>query len=153
MIEDDRSKNIAVIKLNASLPNPNYKLFAQHTDVGVGKLSLEKPVHIREGCEFDLTGNITIHKHTEISKYVHLFTHKHNWKNSRGLRKDNQIIEKVDLIINEDVFIGESCLIITVSFIGTGSIIGAGSVLTKNVGDYEIWAGNPAIKIGERIGE
>jgi acetyltransferase-like isoleucine patch superfamily enzyme len=29
-------------------------------------------------------------------------------------------------------------------------VIGAGSVLTKNPGPYEIWAGNPARKIGMR---
>jgi acetyltransferase-like isoleucine patch superfamily enzyme len=145
--------NIAAIKHNASLPNPTYKLFGQHTDVGVGQLSLTKPVHIREGCEFDLTGNITIGQHTEISKYVHFFTHKHNWRESRGLRKDNQHIEAVDLVIGNDVFIGESALIITVRNIGNGAVIGAGSVLTKDVPAYEIWAGNPAVKIGERIGE
>jgi len=147
---NQKLKNIAAIKYNASLSNPTYKLFGQHADVGVGCLALTKPVHIREGCEFDLTGNITIGQHTEISKYVHFFTHKHNWQESRRLRKDNQRIEAVDLIIDGDVFIGESALIITVRHIGQGAVVGAGSVLTKDVPEYEIWAGNPAVKIGER---
>ena len=30
--------------------------------------------------------------------------------------------------------------------IGNGAIIGMGSVVTKDVPDYEIWAGNPAKK-------
>ena len=34
--------------------------------------------------------------------------------------------------------------------IGYGAIVGAGSVVTKDVGDYEIVAGNPARKIRER---
>jgi serine O-acetyltransferase len=29
-------------------------------------------------------------------------------------------------------------------------VLGAGSVLTKNPGPFEIWAGNPARKIGQR---
>ncbi len=33
--------------------------------------------------------------------------------------------------------------------IGRKSVLGAGSVLTKNIPPYEIWAGNPARKIGE----
>jgi acetyltransferase-like isoleucine patch superfamily enzyme len=31
-----------------------------------------------------------------------------------------------------------------------GFVLGAGSVLTKNPGPFEIWAGNPARKVGER---
>ncbi|MBW1750927.1 MAG: hypothetical protein JRJ37_09570 [Deltaproteobacteria bacterium] len=37
-----------------------------------------------------------------------------------------------------------------VTHIPNGVVIGAGSVLTKNPGPYEIWAGNPARKIGMR---
>ena len=35
--------------------------------------------------------------------------------------------------------------------IGRGAIIGAGSVVTKNVPSYEIHAGVPAKKVGERF--
>ncbi|EJI9008802.1 TPA: hypothetical protein MYR48_004962 [Escherichia coli] len=35
--------------------------------------------------------------------------------------------------------------------IGTGAIIGANSVVTKNVPEYEIWAGIPAVKIKDRF--
>lgn len=34
--------------------------------------------------------------------------------------------------------------------VGKGTVIGANSVLTQSTGDYEIWAGIPARKIGER---
>ena len=34
--------------------------------------------------------------------------------------------------------------------IGEGSVIGANAVLTHSTGDYEIWAGVPAVKIGYR---
>ncbi|THB78768.1 MAG: hypothetical protein D6B25_03295, partial [Desulfobulbaceae bacterium] len=37
-----------------------------------------------------------------------------------------------------------------VTEIPDGVVLGAGSILTKNPGPYEIWAGNPARKIGER---
>ena len=33
--------------------------------------------------------------------------------------------------------------------IGHKSVLGAGSVLTKSIPPYEIWAGNPARKIGD----
>jgi len=37
--------------------------------------------------------------------------------------------------------------------IGDGAVIAAGSVVTKNVGPYEIWGGNPAKLIKRRFTE
>jgi serine O-acetyltransferase len=34
--------------------------------------------------------------------------------------------------------------------VGRGSVVGANSVLTQSTGEYEIWAGSPARKIGMR---
>ena len=46
--------------------------------------------------------------------------------------------------VGNDVWIGERVLIKGGVEIGDGAIIGMGSVVTKSVGAYEIWAGNPA---------
>ncbi|WP_320128736.1 CatB-related O-acetyltransferase [uncultured Sphaerochaeta sp.] len=46
--------------------------------------------------------------------------------------------------IGNDVWIGSNCLIKSGVSISDGVIIGMGSVVTKNIGPYEIWAGNPA---------
>ncbi len=55
--------------------------------------------------------------------------------------------------IGNDVWIGSNCLIKQGVEIGNGAVIGMGSVLTKNVGPYEIWAGNPAKLIRKRFDE
>lgn len=55
--------------------------------------------------------------------------------------------------IENDVWIGNNCLIKSGVKIETGSVIGMGAVLTKNVGPYEIWAGNPAKFIKKRFDE
>lgn len=53
--------------------------------------------------------------------------------------------------IGNDVWLGNNSLIKTGVKIGDGSIIGMGSVLTKDVGEFEIWAGNPAKFIRRRF--
>ena len=54
-------------------------------------------------------------------------------------------------IIEDDVWIGFRATILAGVRIGRGAIVGAGSVVTKDIPPYEIHAGVPAHKIGERF--
>ena len=53
--------------------------------------------------------------------------------------------------IGNDVWIGAHCMIKSGVKIADGAVIGMGSVVTKDVGAYEIWAGNPAHLIRKRF--
>jgi len=59
----------------------------------------------------------------------------------------------LDTSIGNDVWIGSNSLVKAGVRIGDGAVIGMGSVLTKDVGDYEIWGGNPARIIRRRFDE
>lgn len=54
-------------------------------------------------------------------------------------------------IIENDVWIGQGAFVKAGVHIGNGAVIGMGSVVTKDVGPYEIWAGNPAKLIHKRF--
>ena len=56
-----------------------------------------------------------------------------------------------ETVIANDVWIGSGAIILAGRKIGNGAVIGAGSVVTKDIGDYEIWAGNPARFIRKRF--
>ena len=53
--------------------------------------------------------------------------------------------------IEDDVFIGVNSIICNSVTIGKGAIIGAGSIVTKDIPPYQIWAGNPAKFIKEKV--
>ena len=53
--------------------------------------------------------------------------------------------------IGNDVWLGIRTIIQGGVSIGDGAVIGAGSIVTKDVGPYEIWAGNPARFIRKRF--
>lgn len=53
--------------------------------------------------------------------------------------------------IGHDVWLGIRTIVLGGVNIGTGAVIGGGSVVTKDVGPYEIWAGNPARFIRKRF--
>jgi acetyltransferase-like isoleucine patch superfamily enzyme len=99
---------------------------------------------------FDVKGGgIVFGKNVVISSGVHVFTHDHQF-NKKNWRELPEIQPENPTMICDDVFLGVNVLIMSsCKYIGKGSVIGAGSVVTKDVSDYEIWAGNPAVKIGE----
>ena len=61
-------------------------------------------------------------------------------------------VEENPLIIESDAWIGaRSTILPSCKRIGIGAIVGAGAVVTRDVGDFEVVAGNPARKIGQRF--
>ncbi|MBN8696776.1 MAG: CatB-related O-acetyltransferase [Bacteroidetes bacterium] len=58
-----------------------------------------------------------------------------------------------DVIIKNDVWIGRNATILSGVKIENGAVIGAGSLVTKDIGPYEIWGGNPAKLIRKRFDE
>lgn len=52
--------------------------------------------------------------------------------------------------IGSDVWIGNNSLIKSGVRIGDGAVIGMGAIVTKDVGEFEIWAGNPARLLRKR---
>ena len=60
-----------------------FKISHKHTDVGIGKLLMDKYSSIANTVELDLTGNITIGKDTQVAHNVKIFTHKHKWNHSK----------------------------------------------------------------------
>lgn len=55
--------------------------------------------------------------------------------------------------IGNDVWIASNVCVLRSVKIGDGAVIGAGAVVTHDVGSYEIWAGVPAKKIGQRFSD
>lgn len=49
-------------------------------------------------------------------------------------------------VVRKGAKIGANATIVAGITIGSNAIIGAGSVVTKDIGDNELWYGNPALK-------
>lgn len=76
----------------------------------------------------------------------------HEWEN---IMKKNFARHEFDIFrrtqIGNDVWIGNRVMIKAGVKIADGAVIGMGSIVTKDVGPYEIWAGNPAHLIKKRF--
>jgi acetyltransferase-like isoleucine patch superfamily enzyme len=67
--------------------------------------------------------------------------------NERILSSDN--IKTAPVVIKRCSFIGGHTIILKGVTIGEGAIVGSGSVVTRDVPNYEIWAGNPVRRLGQ----
>jgi acetyltransferase-like isoleucine patch superfamily enzyme len=136
-----RLKNRSTIKKTRKHENPN-----------PCEVNISSDINVHPSVEADVTGGLTIKAGTVITEGCKIFTHQHLYHTSKKPIRKNKEIEFISLVINEDVFIGiRSIILPQVTNIPKGCYIAAGSVLTKNpTGEYEVWAGNPARKIGVR---
>jgi acetyltransferase-like isoleucine patch superfamily enzyme len=76
----------------------------------------------------------------------------HKWDNimkKNFARHEFEIFQKT--IIGNDVWIGNKVMVKAGVKIADGAVIGMGSIVTKDIGPYEVWAGNPARMIRKRF--
>lgn len=119
---------------------------------------------------YSYIGNNTNINHTKIGNYCSIAdrciigggSHPYNWvstspvfyagKNSLKKNYTKRAYNAYKkILIGNDVWIGAGVYIKGGIKIANGSVIGMGSVVTKDVGPYEIWGGNPAKLIKKRF--
>lgn len=61
--------------------------------------------------------------------------------------KDWSTVNSKPIIIKDDAWIGMNAIILKGVTVGRGSVVGAGSVVTKDVPDWTVVAGNPAVVV------
>jgi len=89
----------------------------------------------------DKTGKIIIGNNVTISGKTIILSHD-------GSDVVTGKIHKGVTTIKDGAFIGLNAIVLTGVTIGSNAVVGAGSVVTKDIPNREIWAGNPAKKIG-----
>jgi len=101
----------------------------------------------------DCTGSIHIGPWCNIGPRTRIYTHDTIHLGTRPLLEleaEYGVLWQ-DKHIGTDVWIHDGAFVLyQATHLPDGFVLGAGSILTKNPGPYEIWAGNPARKVGER---
>jgi maltose O-acetyltransferase len=131
-------------------------IFFPHEKIRKGKVTVGERVsgiNLKD-VFIDATGDIIIGEEVIFSQETRIYTHMHPMKKEKSIYKQTkeQGVTFSNLVIGNDVYFGSRCMILPqVTNIPNGTVIAAGAVLTKNpTCEFEIWGGNPAVKIGER---
>jgi acetyltransferase-like isoleucine patch superfamily enzyme len=85
-----------------------------------------------------------------VSQFCSLIGANHRIARGTKLQDSPCDDSRTGIVIGDDVWLGAGVAVMPAVSIGTGAVIGANSVVTADVPEFEIWAGAPARKIGER---
>jgi acetyltransferase-like isoleucine patch superfamily enzyme len=118
---------------------------------GYGSLSVGERSWVGQYNNFRLAGGeIRIGADCMVSQFCTLVAANHQLSRSTKLNALPSRSERNGVTLGDDVWIGANSVLLPGTSIAHGAVIGAGSIVSGAVGPWEIWAGNPARKIGER---
>jgi acetyltransferase-like isoleucine patch superfamily enzyme len=100
--------------------------------------------HIGDNSFLDGRNAIIIGNHVDIATGVLIYNEEHNI-HSEQFEATSGPVE-----IEDYVFVGPRAIILPGVKIGRGAVIAAGAVVTKDIPDFTIVGGVPAVKIGDR---
>lgn len=129
----------------------------------IGDYTYGKPNVLFENNET----NLTIGKYCSIAHGVTIFlggNHRSDWVSTypfnvlfgdfpNGKKIVGHPAAKGDVVIGNDVWLARGSTVMSGVSIGNGAIVGAEALVVKNIGPYEVWAGNPAKLVKKRFKE
>jgi acetyltransferase-like isoleucine patch superfamily enzyme len=98
-----------------------------------------------EGAEIHIGSKVM------LGPSVTLIANDHRFDIPDKLIRESGYSHRRGIWIGDDVWIGAGAIVLKGVRIYNGSVVGAGSVVTHNISSGEVWAGNPARKIGDRF--
>jgi len=108
-------------------------------------------VFLGRGCEFNIRLHIEIGSDSLIASGCKFIDHDHEMTVG-DVPMNKEACPEAAIVLEDDVWLGVNVVVLKGVTIGRGAVVGAGAVVTKSIPPYEIWAGIPARKIGERAG-
>ena len=107
-------------------------------------ISIGHDTIIGDHCFLDGRAPLKIGNHVGIASQVLIYNDEHN------INSDDYGNSFGPVEIGDYVFIGPRAIILPGIKIGKGAVVAAGAIVTKDIPEFEIWAGVPAKKINDR---
>ncbi len=109
-------------------------------------------VDVGEGFLLEHGGHgVVVHSKARIGRGVHIYQGVTIGRADIYQPMDKSKFEGV--VIEDDVILCPGCKVLCkegILKVGAGTVVGANAVLLESTGEYEIWAGSPARRVGSR---
>jgi serine acetyltransferase len=106
-------------------------------------------VHIGRDTIIAAKNRIEIGDYTVIAPRCYFVDHEHGFASSDVILNQQSVLKEIH--VGRDCYFGANTVVTAGVRIGDGAIIGAGSVVTRDIPEYEVWAGSPARFVKKRI--
>lgn len=110
----------------------------------LSKFKIDSTSHLKSNTFIECSGGVTIGRYFHTGRGLTIFSTNHNYENTTMIPYDEVSVDK-PVEIKDFVWCGANVTIIPGVIIGEGAVIGAGAVVTKDVPDYAVVGGNPAV--------
>jgi acetyltransferase-like isoleucine patch superfamily enzyme len=94
--------------------------------------------------------SISVGKKVLISGFVYLQTSMHGFARKDEFVQDQGYLHK-PVVLEDDVWLGTHVVILPGCLLGKGAVVGSNAVVTKNVSEFSVVGGIPAIEIKTRV--
>jgi len=138
-----------LLKLNKTIMKRYYYGLNKTTRIELPlTINYKSQLKIGENCFigkysfFDCMGGLSIGDNTLIASNVFITTRNHIYSGENNINEQGFEIKEV--IIGSGCWLGHGVIVLPGRIIGDRSIVAAGSIVTKNIGENQIWGGNPA---------
>jgi putative colanic acid biosynthesis acetyltransferase WcaF len=98
-----------------------------------------------EDVWIDNLAPVNIGSHVCISQGAYLCTGNHDWSTI------NMKLFRKPIVLQDGSWVGARAVVGPGTVVGIGAIVTAGSVVTRNIPAGQIWAGNPACYMRDRV--
>jgi maltose O-acetyltransferase len=114
------------------------------------RISIGHNSYIGEDSYLNVHADIHIGTNVMIGPQIMILTGNHCFANN-DLPICKQPSIGLAVIIKDNVWIGARSIILPGITVGEGAVVGAGSVVTKDIPDFSVVGGNPAIILKNRL--
>jgi len=106
------------------------------------KVQIGKWVFFGRNTIIACKNNIRIGDFTIFAPNCYVIDHEHGLSQADIILNQKSVLKEVN--IGRDCYFGAGTIVLGGVSIGDGAVIGAGSIVTKDIPEYQVWAGNPA---------
>lgn len=112
------------------------------------KIAIDQGTYINRFTMLDAHSQISIGRNCMIGPHCYITDANHG--RASGVLVREQKMEPQPVVIEDDVWLGAGVVVLPGVRLGRGCVIGAGAVVTDDVPAGAVFAGVPAVRIGNR---
>lgn len=114
---------------------------------GSPKLVISSHCGIGMGATLSAARRVVLEEHVLMARNVYISDHGHEFRNPDAPVSEQGITEPKEVVIGSHTWLGQNACVLPGVHLGKHCVVGSNSVVTRDVPDYSVVAGVPAVVV------